>query len=270
MEDVVVKNRPYKPLGMEIQALPPAARHDRATDGPLTFDIYYPPSMRGNERLPVVILVVGFHDEIMRSWFGIPLKDHGLYTSWGRLIAASGMIAVSYQTTEPDDLIRFIDYIRQQSDALKIDPNSIGLWAMSACPVMASSYAFQSNREFIKFGVFTYGQIWTPDNYAVDLIREDAALLGYWFEELPEPTVWRTDMPILLVRCYKDAEVVHETVDYFYEVGVRDHNMDISMIRYDQGYKGEYGAHGFDYLQDTQRSAEIIAEEVAFMIEHAF
>jgi len=271
MEDVVIKSHTYRPMGTEIRARDVSERSTRAQMGPVTFDIYYPPGMKGHERLPVVVEVIGFSDEseLIKTLIGVPegmyVKDHPYFTSLGRMLAASGVIAVCYRTTRWDDLWALIDYMRDHSNALKIDPDNIGLWAISAQPVIASSYAFQPDREYIKYGVNSYGVTWTPDMDAdlVEGIRQFAHAVDFYFDELPEPTVWRSDMPMFVVRCGNDADVVKNTTDYFVE-HAPSNDVPLEFVEYEEGI------HGYDYLQYTDRSAEILKQALHFVLEQAF
>ncbi|MEM9623042.1 MAG: hypothetical protein AAF993_15430, partial [Pseudomonadota bacterium] len=68
----------------------------------LEFDIYSPPTFsQGDElaasrTLPVIVLVTGHKDSNIEAAVGCPLKDTEQYRSWGRLLAVSGLIAVTY------------------------------------------------------------------------------------------------------------------------------------------------------------------------------
>jgi acetyl esterase/lipase len=274
MEDVVIKSHTYRPMGTEIRTRDVSERSSRAQMGPVTFDIYYPPGMKGHERLPVVVEVIGFSDEseLIKSLIGVPeglyIKDHPYFTSLGRMLAASGVIAVCYRTTRWDDLWMLVDYLRNHSNALKIDPDNIGLWSISAQPVIASSYAFQPDREYIQYGVNSYGVTWAPDMDPdlVEDIRQFAHAVDFYFDELPEPTVWRTDMPMFVVRCGKDeitAPVVTNTTDYFVEHALMN-DVPVEFVDYQEGI------HGYDYLQYTNKSTEILKQALNFVLEQAF
>ncbi len=63
------------------------------------FDLYRPPA--ASEPLPVVVFVTGFPDPRFRAFAGCALKDTGPYRSWARLLAASGLAAVTYSNIEP-------------------------------------------------------------------------------------------------------------------------------------------------------------------------
>ena len=99
----------------------------------LNMDSYYPPNLKRDTRLPVVIFVLGYSDDVMQKKMGSKLKDIEWYISWGKLTAASGMIAITYETQQPgSDIDELLKYIRQNAASLKINENKIGIWSYSA------------------------------------------------------------------------------------------------------------------------------------------
>ena len=62
----------------------------------LKMDLYTPPNISKNIRLPLVILISGYPDSsIINKWYGVRQKDLELFVSLSELIAASVMIAVT-------------------------------------------------------------------------------------------------------------------------------------------------------------------------------
>jgi dienelactone hydrolase len=108
-------------------------------DGPLTFDLYSPagpnPVPRG-----VVVSVAGYPDPGMERRFGCRTKDMGASKSWGRLIASSGLAAVTYENREPArDIHALLEYLRRNGSALGVDPGRVGLIASSGHAPLAIS-----------------------------------------------------------------------------------------------------------------------------------
>jgi hypothetical protein len=50
----------------------------------------------------VVVIVEGYPDPGLKAVFGCRFKEMGSTTSWARLIAASGMVAVAYTNERPE------------------------------------------------------------------------------------------------------------------------------------------------------------------------
>ena len=100
------------------------------------FDAYLPARRSGTA--PVVLLMHG------GVGADVPFrpKDWGLYRSWGRLLAASGYVAIAFNhrlgfpepmLAEADqDLTAMLETVRSQSRALGADPSRIALVAFSA------------------------------------------------------------------------------------------------------------------------------------------
>jgi acetyl esterase/lipase len=100
----------------------------------LKMDVYYPPQMAKSGRLPLVIFNNGVGALEIPQWRA--------YQDWARLAAASGLIAVNYQSRpnaafkDSEDLL---EYLRQNAGALQIDENRIGLWSCCRVPAMSMS-----------------------------------------------------------------------------------------------------------------------------------
>src|SRR5262249_13642137 len=85
-------------------------------------DIYYPPVVTASMRTPAVLIVTGYSDAGVHRIFGRYAKDVGSNVSWAELIAASGMIAVTYVNREPvDDAGRVLRHLHEGAASLGID-----------------------------------------------------------------------------------------------------------------------------------------------------
>ncbi len=207
----------------------------RQGDTPLMMDVYYPPDMAEDAALPAVIFVAGFPDTYAAMMLGTATKDFGQYTSWGRLVAASGLIAVTYNTQNPaDDLVTMVAYLRENADSLKVDADRIGFWACSGHVNVTLSYVMQDAGDFVQFGVFYYGPL-----------RIDAAEL-------------RRDLPLLVVRAGRDDDRIKDAMETFVGDAI-SRNVPLTFINFTAGN------HGFDGLQDTPEALEIVAQTLDFM-----
>jgi acetyl esterase/lipase len=100
------------------------------------FDAYLPERRAGSA--PVVLLVHGG----VGADVPVRPKDWGIYRSWGRLLAASGYVAIAFNhrlgfpepmLAEADqDLTAMLETVRAQARALGADPSRIALVAFSA------------------------------------------------------------------------------------------------------------------------------------------
>ncbi len=65
------------------------------------------------------------------------IKDSGQYVSWGQLIAASGLIAVTFNHRSPDehssladvggDVDELVEYVREYSGELQVDKERLAI-----------------------------------------------------------------------------------------------------------------------------------------------
>ena len=64
-------------------------------------DMYYPPDSKSGARIPAVVVVAGFPDVGYEAKVGCKFKEMGSSISWGQLMAASGLVAITYTNREP-------------------------------------------------------------------------------------------------------------------------------------------------------------------------
>jgi len=104
-------------------------RVDGATE--VKMDVYLPPALERSARLPAVLFIHGGYLPV-----GTSAKDWGVYTSYGRLMAASGLIGVTFNHRyhgfdDPSLALSFADvadaigYVRSHADDLHVDPDRL-------------------------------------------------------------------------------------------------------------------------------------------------
>lgn len=139
-------NRPvvYAVPGMERVLVRKDIVYKQTDDPNMRMDVYTPPGLAAGARVPAVVFLHG----------GAPThfqpKDWGFYQSWGRLVAASGMAAVTftYRIRFPagrlaesgGDVADAIAYVRAHADEWKIDRDRLCLAAYSAGGPMLGPY----------------------------------------------------------------------------------------------------------------------------------
>src|SRR5262249_15312379 len=129
--------------------------HYRTDSDAHTMDLYYPADSTPGARLPAVVIVTGFPGAGVEKVFGCTFKDMGSTTSWARLIAASGMIAIAYTNRDPVvDVQAVLDHVRRHATALAIDGNRVGVWASSGNVPLALWLLMQAS---LKCAVLCYG-----------------------------------------------------------------------------------------------------------------
>ena len=139
-------NRPvvYSVPGMDRVTVRKDLVYKTSDDPNMKLDVYAPPGAAAGEKRPAVIFLHG----------GAPTryqpKDWGFFQSWGRLVAASGMVGVTftYRISFPashlaesaGDVADAIAYVRAHADSLGIDKDRLCLAAYSAGGPMLSPF----------------------------------------------------------------------------------------------------------------------------------
>ena len=80
----------YKVPGMDKVKVVQNLKYTKTDDPNILMDVYLPPDAAQAEKRPAVIFIHGGAKTEYTP------KDWGIYTSWGRLIAASGFVGVSF------------------------------------------------------------------------------------------------------------------------------------------------------------------------------
>ena len=231
-------------------------------DVPLTMDIYYPPNLSHTSQLPAVIFVFGFPNAVVLERFDIKLKDSGQYVSWGQVAAASGIIAITYETTQPEkDIYSVVAYIRKNANTLRINGGRLGLWACSGNVPTALAVLVDASTD-MKCSVLYYGVMF--DSNGSNEMEELAKRIGSAYpckaksiDDLPP------ELPLFLVRTGEDNPQLNKAIEYFVCEATK-RNLPLTFVNYSDGQ------HGFDINNNTVRSQEIIKHTLAFLHEHLF
>ena len=190
----------------------------------LRMDIYYPPEFDFKSELPVVIFI---NQGIMQ------LPEWRCYKDWGRLVAVSGIIGVTYQSRSWSDSMEdskdLIGYIRDNSESLNINKNRLAIWACSANTYVGLPLALKKDKDYIRCAVFYYG------------------IGGDDFSTLKP---FRQDVPFFIVRSALDSFFTNRNIDKFIFEAL-DADMDFELVNYLEGH------HAFDIADDNERSREM-------------
>jgi dienelactone hydrolase len=227
----------------------------------LEADIYTPPGLSRGSKLPVVILTNNYPDVFWNNNSGVCHKDWQMIISWAELIAASDMIAVTYQTKySPTESESLISYLSKNAAKFNIDKNRIAVFGCSANALAAQSL-LQNDEYNIKCAIFYYGLLLTPDQkYYAEL--DTLSSYGFYFSDLRKISKFSKNIPILFVRAGMDKyPIMKKTADHFVAEAIRS-NAQLTFINYSEGQ------HDFDILDDTENSRLIIRQTVDFLTAH--
>jgi acetyl esterase/lipase len=228
-------------------------------------DVYVPAGVAKSDRLPAVVFLHGGASERLTP------KDWGIYTSWGRLIAASNMVGVTFThrlgfpktllNEGASDVADALNYVRTNADSLNIDKDRICLIAFSAGGPLLSM-AMRDKPSYVRCLVAFYAFM---DVQQSEFHRNS---------ETPE-TVKRFSnityladgdaskiAPLFIARAGQDEiPTMNDSIDRFIREAISK-NAAITVMNHPQG------AHGFDNRNDDERSREIIQAAIAFMKLH--
>lgn len=228
----------------------------------LTIDLYYPPEWTPGAHTPAVLFVTGYSDVGMQAMLGCKAKELASYVSWGELVAASGMIAITYEARQPTaDLQAVLQYAHQRAGPLGIDENRIGIWSCSGNVPNALSVLLQDARDSVRCAVLCYGYMLDFDGAtavaeAAGLFRFANPCAGKSVDDLAH------DRPLFIARAGRDEMPgLNETIDRF-AVRALQLNLPITLANH------HAAQHAFDIRHDSDISREIIRQILAFMRFH--
>ncbi len=164
----------------------------------LHFDAYLPLGIGRDEVRPTVVFLNGIGDQPNQPG----LKQEAVYTSWARLIAAHGYVAITMESEVnriEDSFVALFRYLDQSGSKHHVDTRAIGTHALSAnCREVASYLMSTKAYPGIKAAVLYYGQM-PAGPYRTDLpvlfvvaaldIREDN-YSRLWTEVLRNKSPW--------------------------------------------------------------------------------
>lgn len=254
----------YRVPGMDQVIVKSDLKYTNVNDPNLLMDVYIPPGLAKGERRPAVVFIHGGAGAFLKP------KDWGVYKSWGRLVAASGMIAVTFThrlgypkpllAEAANDVTAAINYIRANADSLNIDKDRLCLAAYSAGGPMLS-LAMRDKPDYVRCLVAFYAFL--------DIQQSES----HTSSETPEmvksfsPITYLANdagkiAPMFIARAGLDeVPTMNDSIDRFIREAISK-NASIIVANHPQG------VHGFDNQTDDERSREIIRGAIDFMRIH--
>lgn len=265
MREIVMMPVVFRVPGMEKVKVKADLKYTSTNNSNLLMDVYSPPSLEKGERRPAVIFVHGGAGAENTP------KDWGIYTSWGRLVAASDLIGVTFthrlsaeKTSLEDassDLAAAITYVRTNADSLNIDKDRICLAAYSAGGALLAP-ALRDKPEYIRclVGFYAFMDVRQTGNLFITNESKDK------LEKFSPITYLASDSdkvaPIFIARAGRDqVPTMNDSIDRFSREALSK-NISLTIINHSNG------VHGFDNQNDDKRSREIIQAAIAFIKFH--
>lgn len=260
--DMTKKTVIYTLPGMDAVTVRSDVAYRTTPAGALTIDLYHPADFAPGQRRPAVVFVSGYPDPGFEAVLGCKLKDMGAYVSWARLVAASGLVAVTYTNREPvADLDALLGYLGQHAESLGIDASRIGLWAASGNVPAALSVLMRNPGVSFQCAALCYGYMLDLDG--ATSVAEAAARFGF-----ANPCAGKSAgdlppaLPLFLVRSGRDEMPgLNAAIDRFVAAALA-RNLPVTLANH------ATAPHAFDLLDDSDTARELIGWILAFLRFH--
>lgn len=226
-------------------------------------DVYLPPDLAKAEKRPAVIFI---HGGVKTEYTP---KDWGIYTSWGRLIAASGLVGVTFthRLEYPNkslenaarDISNAIVYVRANADKYNVDKDRICLIAFSAGGPLLT-LAMRGDTPFVRclLAFYAFMDIQQSDYRKTETTETVKAFSPITYLQGDVSKI----PPLFIARAGRDeVPTMDDSIDRFVNAALAK-NIALTFANHPQG------VHGFDNQNDDDRSREIIRGAIAFMQIH--
>jgi acetyl esterase/lipase len=267
IKEVATKRMVYGVPGMEKIRAQKDLAYKRVAGAELKMDVYNPPNLRSGARRHAIVFI---HGGALPPNLRTKPKEWGAYVSYGQLAAASGFVGITFNyrffgwdmnalADARSDVADAIAYIRSNAERLGIDKDHICLWSLSAGSVFPAP-ATNDATPLIRCMVFYY-----PIMDLEPLRKERPAITTEVTEEFSPIHQFRrtagTFAPMFIARAGRDDPGLNVAVDNFiHEAVSRKATLDFS--------NHAEGQHGFDVLDDNERTREIIKRTLEFVKAH--
>ena len=250
----------YNVPGIDRVRIDQNLRYTPTADANIAMDIYRPPEHAISEKRPAVIFI---HGGAKTEWSP---KDWGRFKSWGRLIAASGFVAVTFThrleypkrslEAGAHDVQDAINYVRSNADKYNVAKDRICLVGFSAGGPMLS-LAMRGDMPYVKciVGFYAFMDI-RQSNY--NKSEKPEVLKAFspitYLEKDPAKLP-----PMFIARAGRDeVPTMDDSIDRFVNAAISK-NIALTFANHPNG------VHGFDSQNDDERSREIIRSAIAFL-----
>jgi acetyl esterase/lipase len=219
---------------------------------PQKADIYIPAGAKRTDKFPALVLISGADRA----------KDWGFYTSFGRVAAAQGFVAVPYDKRYPRgtagvntgviDTLELLRFLRAHAADYNIDGDCIVMWGFSAGGGILTPF-LRRDKEGVRAYVHYYAiSDFSPYMKDAPADQQERARNASGAALIQETDLARI-LPMFVVRAGQDDARLNQGIDALVAAALAK-NADLTFINYRDGH------HGFDIFDDNDRSREILRE----------
>lgn len=259
----------YSVPGMDRVKVEKDITYKQAGSIQLKMDVYRPPNLAKTDLRPAVIFIHGGYLPVDLPASALP-REWGVFISYGRLMAASGLVGVTFNhrlfgsfNALPDsqaDIADLITYVRDHAVTLGIDKDHLTLWFFSGAGALMCN-TIRDPQPYVR-SVIAYYTILDlnpmrkdhPETASEEIARNFSPISC--IESAPQ-----TIAPMLVGRAGLDSPALNNSLDQFVQAALT-RNWPVEVINHPQGH------HGFDARDDNDRSREIIRATLQFIREH--
>jgi acetyl esterase/lipase len=238
-------------------------KYTNSDDPNILMDVYLPPDVKPGEKRPAVIFI---HGGVKTEYTP---KDWGIFTTWGRLIASSGFVGVTFThrldypskslENAAQDVTAAINYVRTNADKYNVDKDRLCLIAFSAGGPMLS-LARRGDMPYVRciVGFYAFMDIQQSEYRKTEAVETLKAFSPIAYLEKDASKI----PPMFIGRAGRDeVPTMDDSIDRFVNEALAK-NVALTLMNHPQG------VHGFDNQNDDERSREIIRSAIAFMQTH--
>lgn len=253
----------YNVPGMDKVKVVQNLKYTKTDDANILMDVYLPPDLAKAEKRPTVIFI---HGGVKTEYTP---KDWGIYTTWGRLIAASGFVGVTFThrleypnkslENAANDVTEAIKYIRANAGKYNVDKDRICLIVYSAGGPMLT-VAMRGDTPFVKclVGFYAFMDIRQSDYKTTETAETLNKFSAITYLEKDAGKL----PPMFIARAGLDeVPTMDDSIDRFVQKAISK-NVALNFANHPNG------VHSFDNQNDDERSREIIREAIEFIKIH--
>ena len=225
----------------------------RGSDGqPLPVALHYPPTPTADP-LPAVVIVEGYPDAGFVKLLGCMFMDMEWSIGIARLIAASGMIAVTYSNRQPpEDASAMLDHLQSNAATIGVDRARIGLWATSGHGPLAISMLQRGTCAVLS-------NPYTLDLDGATHVTEASKMFRF---VVPAGSTFPPERPIFVVRAGKDEMPgLNVALDRFVAKAL-ELNRPMMLVNHPEA------PHSYDLFHDSATTRHILGQALAFLAFH--